>query len=230
MAEPGTTHIQAAMPVGLERFGVRSCACDAPHCQAVRRNPGPRGCVSRTLSGRDSRPARGEWRRQIDADQDHNRGLSARSRRNPARWKAGCNQQRRGGSTPRDRGDLPGTAAVSRPERRRKYLHQPSGPRKNSRLAQDVPRCGGHPRGTRRRHRRAQRGARPDARGAAIGRDRQGNLAERARPHHGRAEPHRFRRTKSPGFSNWSATFAPRGSPFSLSAIAWKKCSRSPTR
>ena len=51
MAEPGTTHIQAAMPVGLGASASGPGACDAPHCQAVRRNPGPRGCVPRTLSG-----------------------------------------------------------------------------------------------------------------------------------------------------------------------------------
>ena len=40
----------------------------------------------------------------------------------------------------------------------------------------------------RRRARRAQPGARPDARRAAVGRDRQGDLAQRPRPHHGRAD------------------------------------------
>ena len=47
------------------------------------------------LSGRGPRAARRERRRQIDADQDHDRRPPARSRRDPARRQAGHDPQRR---------------------------------------------------------------------------------------------------------------------------------------
>ena len=97
-------------------------------------------------------------------------------------------RQRRRGAAPRHRRDLPGAAALPRPQRRREHLHQPPGPRPGRRLAADVPRGRGDPRRPRRRPRRAQPGARPDAGRAAVGRDRQGDLAQRPRPHHGRAD------------------------------------------
>ena len=96
--------------------------------------------------------------------------------------------QRRRGAAPRHRRDLPGAAAVPRPQRRREHLHQPPGPRRGRRLAADVPRGRGDPRRARRLARRAQPGARPDARRAAVGRDRQGDLAQRPRADHGRAD------------------------------------------
>ena len=57
--------------------------------------------------------------------------------------KPGRHPQRRRGAASRRRRDLPGAAALSRPQRRREHLHQPPGPRPGGRLA---PACSARPR------------------------------------------------------------------------------------
>ena len=136
----------------------------------------------------------------------------------------------RRGAAPRHRGDLPGADALPRPQRRGEHLHQPPGPRRGRQLAHDVPRGGGDPRRTRRRPRRAEPGARADARRPAVGRDRQGDLAQRPRPDHGRADRVALGPRGRASSSSSSATSATRASPSSSSATAWRRSSRSPTR
>ena len=137
---------------------------------------------------RDPCAPRRERRRQVDPDQDHDRRPPAGSRRDPALRQADHHRQRRRGAAPRHRRDLPGAAALPRPQRRGEHLHQPPGPRPRRRLAADVSRGRGDPGRARRRARCAQPGPRPDARRPAVGRDRQGDLAQRPRPDHGRAD------------------------------------------
>ena len=119
--------------------------------------------------------------------------------------------QRRRGAAPRHRRDLPGAAALPRPQRRREHLHQPPGPRPGRQLAPDVPRGRGDPRRPRRRARRAQPGARADARRPAVGRDRQGDLAQRPRPHHGRADRVALGARGRASSSSWSSDLRDQG-------------------
>ena len=51
---------------------------DAAHQQGVRRRAGARRCRPGALSRRDPRPGRRQFGRQVDADEDHDRRLSAR--------------------------------------------------------------------------------------------------------------------------------------------------------
>ena len=102
--------------------------------------------------------------------------------------RAGHDTQRRRGAATGRRGHLSRTAAVSRSQCRREHFHQPPGPRRRGRLAS---RCFAKPKNPRRTWRgagRAKPGARTDAGRPAVGRNRQGDFAERSRPHHGRAD------------------------------------------
>ena len=73
--------------------------------QAVRRHPGAGRRVACALPRRNPCAARRERRRQVDADQDHDRRSSARSRRDPAERRAGHDRQR-------GRGAAEGVAAI----------------------------------------------------------------------------------------------------------------------
>ena len=70
----------------------------------------------------------------------------------------------------------------------------------------------------------------PDARRPAVGRDRQGDLAQGPRPDHGRADRVAVGARGRASSSSSSATSATRASPSSSSATGWRRSSRSPTR
>ena len=92
MTDRGAAHA-AMRPTGLAagggwRLGVDADPRDAQHRQAFRRHPGARGRFADAPSRRGPRAARRERRRQVDADQDHDRRLPAGPRRDPARRQA----------------------------------------------------------------------------------------------------------------------------------------------
>ena len=138
--------------------------------------------------------------------------------------------QRRRGAAPRHRRDLPGADDLPRPQRGREHLHQPPGPRRRSSTG---GRCTARPRRSSPQLDVAldvrEPGARPDAGRAADGRDRQGDLAQRPRPDHGRADGLALGPRGRPALPAGHATCATRASPSSSSATAWRRSSRSPT-
>ena len=105
---------------------------------------------------------------------------------------------RRGASTsarpprprPPARRDLPGADALPRPVGHREHLHGPPAARRGrpDRPGRDVRRGRGPLRAARRRHRPPPSGAGPLDRRPADHRDRQGHLARRPGPDHGRAD------------------------------------------
>ena len=163
--------------------------CPSTTC---RRASGPRtrsgGSRSTCIAGRGARAGRRERRRQVDADQDHDRplppdgGKRLRRRRRP--WSCAARPTRR----PRHRLHLPGADGLPRPQRRGEHLH---GHRGGGRFVRwrDVHRRAGEI------LRQLEVDIDPRAlasqltrRCAAGGRDRQGDLARRPGADHGRAD------------------------------------------
>ncbi len=162
--------------------------------QVVSRGPGARSRGLRGAGGRGPCAARRERCGQVDADQDRLGRLPARRRQHADRRQA-C-ALRPAGRCPggRHRHDLPGAAAVPRAQRRREHFprSRPAHAAWHARLARDA--------GRRPRAARLARDPRPrcrTGRGRALGRqpaahrDRQGALAQRPHPDHGRADRRR---------------------------------------
>ena len=148
-----------------------------------------RGRFAGALSRRDPRPARRERRRQVDPDQDHDRRPPARRAARSASTASRSASPPAGRPAARHRGDLPGADDLPRPLRRREHLHRPPRPRAIVDRRRDEAR--GRARSSARLDVRldvGRAGARPDPGRAADGRDRQGDLARRPRPDHGRAD------------------------------------------
>ena len=147
--------------------------------------------VSLTLqAGRDPRAARRERRRQVDADQDHDRRPATGHRGDAVDGgEVGPRGALQDAQRSRRRGDLPGAEDLPGPVGRREHLHRPSrswpGRSTARRMRREAERDA---RPARRPARRGRAGARPDAGGAADRRDRQGPLARGARADHGRAD------------------------------------------
>ena len=77
------------------------------------------------LPGRDPRPRRRQFGRQVDADEDHDRRLPARYRRDPRRRQAGALQEPAREPRCRHRDDLPGLCALREHGRRPEHLPRP---------------------------------------------------------------------------------------------------------
>ena len=128
------TRDERRAPVDAGRAGPRA----AGDLEALRRDAGARGRLADALPRRGARAARRERRRQVDADQDHDRHpLAGRGhdRASTARRSTFAARPTRSG---RDRRDLPGAGDLPRPQRRREHLHRPPGPRRARALAADV--------------------------------------------------------------------------------------------
>ena len=98
---------------------------DARHQQGVRRRARAARRQPRALPRRDPRPRRRQLRRQVDADEDPDRRLPARRRRDPRRRPAGALQEPAREPRRRHRDDLPGLRALREHGRRPEHLPRP---------------------------------------------------------------------------------------------------------
>ena len=119
-ARPPATDARPAMPddPGSDRR-------DARHREGVRRGAGAARRQPRALPGRDPRAGRRQLGRQVDADEDPDRRLPARRRRDPGRRPAGQLQEPAREPRRRHRDDLPGLRALREHGRRPEHLPRP---------------------------------------------------------------------------------------------------------